>query len=160
MSSQPRSRSLRLHRNYRDAAAFLITKKVQPRKPVLLLPERRLIMNSLRYSVEADWIRVAAFVAMPDHWHAVMGLTGQLSLDGWMHRLMSFVGSRAAECLKNRNCFWQDGFHDVEVRSRRQFLYLINYVEWNPVRAGLVGSPEEWETSSCSRPAWVVPPWV
>ena len=89
-----------------------------------------------------------------------MGLTGKLSLDGWMHRLMSFVGSRAAECLRNRNCFWQDGFHDVEVRSRRQFLYLINYVEWNPVRAGLVGSPEEWETSSYSHPAWVVPPWV
>ena len=159
---KPRSEShrLRLHRSHELHAAFLVTKNVQPRKQVLRLRERQLVVNSLQFSVESSWVRIAAYVVMPDHWHALVGLMGTLRLEDWMHHIMSFVASRTTQYIRRKGCVWQDGFHDVEVRSRKQFLYLLDYVHWNPVRANLVKCPDHWETSSCKRPTWIEDPWI
>jgi putative transposase len=44
--------------------------------------------------------------------------------------------------------FWQDESYDHWIRSDNELQKLIRYVEWNPVKAGLVGSIEEWPWSS------------
>ncbi|NKB24020.1 MAG: hypothetical protein GKR87_06520 [Kiritimatiellae bacterium] len=43
---------------------------------------------------------------------------------------------------------WQDGYYDAKVHSSKQFTYVRTYIENNPVKRGLVQSPEQWEWSS------------
>jgi REP element-mobilizing transposase RayT len=44
--------------------------------------------------------------------------------------------------------FWQDESFDHWIRSTDELLGLIDYVESNPVKAGLVQTPSEWPWSS------------
>lgn len=46
------------------------------------------------------------------------------------------------------NKFWQGGFHDVYLREPRNFAIKVNYIHNNPVKAGLVGKPEDYIFSS------------
>jgi putative transposase len=46
--------------------------------------------------------------------------------------------------------FWQDESYDHWVRNQKEFDRIVRYIEENPVRAGLVGSAEEWPWSSAN----------
>ena len=46
--------------------------------------------------------------------------------------------------------FWQDESFDHWIRHPRQFEKVKSYIERNPVRAGLVVTPEQWPYSSAA----------
>jgi hypothetical protein len=47
--------------------------------------------------------------------------------------------------------FWQDESYDHWIRSWEELQRVIRYVEWNPVKAGLTKSVEEWPWCSAER---------
>jgi REP element-mobilizing transposase RayT len=46
--------------------------------------------------------------------------------------------------------FWQDESYDHWVRDAKEFDRIARYIEWNPVKAGLVEQVELWPWSSAS----------
>jgi hypothetical protein len=48
--------------------------------------------------------------------------------------------------------FWQEESYDHLVRHEREFQKIRNYIEWNPVRAGLVTETSEYPWSSVGGP--------
>ena len=46
--------------------------------------------------------------------------------------------------------FWQDESYDHWVRDGEEFNRIVRYIEWNPVRAGLVESVDQWQWSSAA----------
>jgi putative DNA methylase len=50
--------------------------------------------------------------------------------------------------LGQRGHFWQDESYDHLVRSDGEFDRIRNYIEQNPVKAGLAKAPEEFRWSS------------
>ena len=44
--------------------------------------------------------------------------------------------------------FWERNPLSIELRTHKVFLQKLNYVHWNPVRAGLCQWPEEYRYSS------------
>ena len=70
----PHAKNLRLHR-LRDApSTFFVTKSLRPEKPVLDSDLREVIVDAFVFAVEHERIYLRAFVVMPDHWHALLGL--------------------------------------------------------------------------------------
>ncbi len=47
--------------------------------------------------------------------------------------------------------FWQDESFDHWVRNEGEFIEIREYIENNPVAAGLVERPEDWPWSSAAR---------
>ena len=47
---------------------------------------------------------------------------------------------------------WQDESFDHWIRNPAEFERVRSYIEWNPVRAGLVARPEDWKWSSAGSP--------
>lgn len=100
-----------------------------------------------------------AYVVMPSHFHWVFkprpggsckekkGLSPREKI---MHSIKSYTGNRCNELLQRSGPFWQDESHDHVIRDEEEMLRIIEYVENNPVKAGLVSQPEEWTWSSCS----------
>ena len=43
---------------------------------------------------------------------------------------------------------WQEGFHPQQIVSEEMLRQKIDYLHHNPVRAGMVGRPEDWVYSS------------
>jgi putative transposase len=61
----------------------------------------------------------------------------------WIRRITVWEGNR------ERRRFWQPGGgYDRNVRNETALVSMIEYIHANPVRRGLVRSPEDWEWSS------------
>lgn len=159
METDPHSRNLRFHRLTDRPATFFITKSLCPKKPVLDLSARQIVVSAFAFALERQRICLRAFVVMPDHWHALFALREPWTLPKFMHDMMSFVGARTAALLERHHTSWQDSYYDTRVKTAKQFEFVTYYVEQNPVVKGLVEKPEEWDASSARRKDLVTDPW-
>ena len=153
------SRDLRKNRLSDIPATFFITKSLHPKKPLLDADLRELIVSSLEFSIRQNRIYLRAFVAMPDHWHALFALRDAWTLPRFMHHTMSFIAARTAPHIADAGAEWQDGYYDTRIRTAKQFLYVQNYIEQNPVTKGLVSRAETWQASSAYRTDLITEPW-
>jgi len=88
-----------------------------------------------------------AFVVMPNHVHLLV--TSSTPLSAWLRSLKGYTGHEALRILnQSGKTFWQDESYDHIVRDDKEFWSIRHYIEWNPVRAGLVTLPEEFPWSS------------
>jgi REP element-mobilizing transposase RayT len=143
MESDPHSRNLRLHRLTDSPATFFITKSLYPKKSVLDVVARSIVVSPFAFAVERERIFLRAFVVMPDHWHALFALRERWTLPKFMHDMMSYVGGKTAALLKHHGTSWQDGYYDSRVKTAKQFKFITYYIEQNPVVKGLVEKPNE-----------------
>jgi type I restriction enzyme R subunit len=65
-----------------------------------------------------------------------------------MHSMKSFTSHQCVRVLKQKQPFWQDESYDHWVRDDDELLRIIEYIEQNPVKAGLVASADEFQFSS------------
>ena len=151
--SNPHSRNLRLHRQIESGGPFLVTKCLQPRLKVIDIAVASSIVETLCVYAEKQVILLDSFAVMLDHWHALFATCDGKSISQRMEILGSWVGKQTRRALAQRGCQWQTGFYEARIRSARQFLYVSAYIEENPVRAQLVKSPSDWE-SSTANPAY------
>lgn len=157
--SDPHSKNLRFHR-LRDApATFFVTKSLRPKKWVLERDLRKALVDAFAFSVEHERIYLRAFVVMPDHWHALLGLREPWTLPRFMHAFMSHVGAGTSTYLTRNETAWQEGYYETLIKTARQFTYVAIYIEENPTKKGLVTTPSEWEESSANRKDLITDPW-
>lgn len=88
-----------------------------------------------------------AYVVMPNHVHLL--ITPLVPVSKLTHSLKRFMAREANRALDlTGNTFWQDESYDRVVRDDTEFLQAARYIEWNPVKAGLVARPEDFPWSS------------
>jgi putative transposase len=88
-----------------------------------------------------------AYAIMPNHVHIL--LEPRLPL-AKITNVIKGVAARDANAILGRpdKPFWQDESFDHWIRNSAEFERVRHYIEWNPVRAGLVSHPEDWKWSS------------
>jgi REP element-mobilizing transposase RayT len=92
-----------------------------------------------------------AFVVMPNHVHLLA--TPGVALPKLTKSLKGITGKRANSMLAmTGSSFWQEESYDHLMRHEREFEKIRNYIEENPVRAGLVREAGEYRWSSAG---WV-----
>jgi len=88
---------------------------------------------------------IGKFVVMPDHIHLFCRPKEEsVSLSVFVGRFKSWTQKAAKEsgcCAR----LWQKEFFDHILRSRESYMKKWEYVQMNPVRAGLCSNPEEWK---------------
>ncbi|MFQ6002632.1 MAG: transposase [Candidatus Zixiibacteriota bacterium] len=57
---------------------------------------------------------------------------------------------RAGNLSLPKSKVWQDSFYDHIIRNRKEFVQRLNYIHYNPVRAGLVEKAEDYKYSSAT----------
>jgi putative DNA methylase len=91
-----------------------------------------------------------AFVVMPNHVHLL--ITPAVPLPTLTKSLKNITAKRANKLLGTSGPFWQHESYDHLVRNDREFDQIQNYIELNPVRAGLVTEANAYQWSSAARP--------
>jgi putative transposase len=92
-----------------------------------------------------------SFVVMPNHVHLLV--TPCVASTRWLGPLKGFTSHAANRILGRHGMpFWQDESYDHVVRSGVEFQSIQDYIERNPVTAGLVASIEEYRWSSAGTP--------
>ena len=62
-----------------------------------------------------------------------------------MHSLKRYTAAKANKILGRKGAFWQHESYDHVIRSQEEFDKIINYIQQNPVKAGLVKNWREWK---------------
>ncbi|MBZ5527988.1 MAG: transposase [Acidobacteriia bacterium] len=100
---------------------------------------------------ELGRFQLHAYVIMPNHVHILFEPRLPLAK---ITGVLKGVAARDANATLGRSGkpFWQDESFDHWVRNSTEFERIRHYIEWNPVRAGLVTQPEDWSWSSAGSP--------
>jgi putative transposase len=96
---------------------------------------------------ERNFYRLAAFAVLSNHVHVLIEPRAPTA------KIMQWIKgttAREANKLLNRTGepFWQQESYDHWVRGYDEFQRVVRYIEFNPVRIGLVDSVEKWPWSS------------
>jgi len=92
--------------------------------------------------------RLIAWCIMPNHVHAVVMPLDQHQLGSIVQTWKSFTAKRANQVLGRTGPFWHKDYFDRFIRDEGHLERTIDYVENNPVKAGLASSIAEWRWSS------------
>ena len=88
-------------------------------------------------------IVVAGYVVMPEHVHLLVSEPQRGLLSKAIQALKLSVSMRSRE-----RPFWQAHYYDFNVSEHEKFVEKLRYIHRNPVRRGLVATPESWKWSS------------
>jgi putative transposase len=107
-----------------------------------------MIVEALQYNADTlGHYALHAFVVMPNHVHVLV--TPAIPLPKLTKSLKGITAKRANAMLAlTGRPFWQEESFDRLVRNEGEFESIRNYIEGNPVRAGLVGDASEYRWSS------------
>lgn len=114
-------------------------------------------------------MKIQFLVIMPDHVHLILSSTKSLSevirnlksytarelIDTlktdkrkWVLNLSKYYKKRSK--LQSEYQIWQEGSHPEMIISEKMLKQKVDYVHFNPVKAGLVSVPEDWIYSIAS----------
>jgi putative transposase len=96
---------------------------------------------------ERHHARVYAYVLMPEHVHLLINEPPSILVAQFLKALKQTTSRK----LKgDRERFWQDRYFDRNIRGEAARSEVIRYIHRNPVKRGLVASPEHYRWSSFS----------
>jgi REP-associated tyrosine transposase len=140
-----KGRPPRLHQIFQsyDSPLFFVTICTLHRRkiPFLRGAEQALAIYATRAMSDYN-VAVGRYVIMPDHLHIFVRGDRSFALGKWIkglkHAILQAFPNEHAPSL------WQPGFFDHLLRNDESYAEKWEYVRQNPVRAGLVESPEDW----------------
>ncbi len=102
-----------------------------------------LLIDVLRSNVKARKFEVQDFVVMPDHLHALITVTGDMTIERAMQLVKGGFSYRVRKEFGYAGEVWQRGFSEARVDDRESFLRHREYIAQNPVKAGLANSLDD-----------------
>ncbi len=105
------------------------------------------IQNALLY-FDSKRYTLHRWVVMPNHVHVLITPNSGESLAAIVHSWKSFTAKKANAIIERTGPFWQREYFDRAIRNCDHFEDAVNYVDFNPVRAGLCASPADWMYST------------
>lgn len=104
--------------------------------------------------IEANWLhldgkryRLLAWVIMPNHVHLIVEIW-HVPQSNLVKNWKGFTARRINRLLGRRGRLWQHDYWDRYIRDQEHYRKIMLYIEWNPVKAGLVKWLEQWPFSS------------
>ena len=108
-----------------------------------------LVRRTLFY-FDRERYRIFKWCIMPNHVHVIVEILEGYYLSGVIHSWKSYSGHEANKILNRSGIFWFREYHDRYIRDETHFVHAVDYVENNPVKAGLVPDKYKWQWSSAS----------
>lgn len=107
----------------------------------------RFLNTLLKYKIRTD-MKVYAWCLMDNHLHLLLK-EGEESISLVMQRIGISYAQYYNWMYRTTGHLFQDRFRSEKVEDLRYVLAVTRYIHQNPVKAGMVQSPDEWEWSSC-----------
>jgi putative transposase len=139
----------RIRRYYEDGTVYSITTVTRKREEVF--QERlasQFLTTCLEYHKCIFSFKIYGFVIMPDHFHCLIQPASGGSISKIMNHIKGNFSRKYNLMVKREGALWQRRFYDTAIRGEMQLINELVYMHWNPVRAGLVTQPADYEFSS------------
>ncbi len=133
---------------------FFFTVRLADRGSSLLTEHISAFGEAIRQTRTKKPFHVDAWVALPDHAHAIWTLPPGDTDCASRWRAVKIVFSkslRKAGVLASDGTLWEPHFKQHAIDGDGDYIRLIDYIHGNPVRHGLCGDLLEWQWSSWHR---------
>jgi REP element-mobilizing transposase RayT len=107
----------------------------------------KLVQHALLY-FDGQRYHLLSWCIMPNHVHVVVELIEGHGLGSIVSAWQSFTAKQANQMLGHNGPFWHKDYFDRFIRDEGHLARTIDYIENNPVKAGLASSPSEWPWGS------------
>ena len=141
-------RMSRLRRLVLSDRWFFISCRVSPGRAALSASEFTHLARVIRERRRKHGFFLTAWVFLPDHWHAVIYPPFPLTISTAMETIKDGATKRINHSRLQSGPLFQPRFFDRALRTVREYNLKVQYIHLNPVKAGLVRSPEDWPWSS------------
>jgi REP element-mobilizing transposase RayT len=128
----------------------------------------KIVIDSFKHLLNEHQSELIAYVIMPTHIHLIPLMKIGESISDFMREFKKFTSTKIRKLLeeegynkiveqlrlnangyKNQTFkFWMDRFDDVIVITENVLKTKVDYIHYNPVKAGLVAKMEDWKYSS------------
>src|SRR5690242_1013943 len=131
-------------------------------KAALLQTDRmaQLLLDVLFHYREQRRYLLHEFVIMPNHFHLLITPVVPVTLEKAIQFIKGGFSYRAKHELSFAGEIWQTSFYDHRVRDAEEYGRFRHHIHMNPVRRGIVATPEEFEYSSARLRLDEVPHWL
>ena len=147
------------HRLYSNGGTYFFTVVTYQRYPVFKDNNSIALLNDCFKTVRRNHpFLIDASVILPDHLHMIWTLPETDCNFSMRWNLIKGSFSRrygeqyenpsSSRRQKREKAIWQRRFWEHLVRDQHDFNRLCDYIHYNPVKHGLVKSPEEWKHST------------
>lgn len=146
---------------------YFITSSIVEGLPLFMNPSvTQIVLEALSYLQHQNRVRLYGYVIMPNHLHmiaedeqlsqklrAFKSFTARTIIDYLREKNHDrFLSRLKSKKLKNHrdseHQFWQEGLHPKQLFTPDMFNQKLEYMHFNPVKAGFVENPEYWRYSS------------
>ena len=108
---------------------------------------RKIMLMVLQEAKDKFHFRLANFCIMPTHVHLLIEPGKGTNLSMIMHWIKTMSAKRWNSIHGSIDHVWGHRYFSRAVKDEEEFEFLINYIDQNPVTAGLAPAPEEWKAS-------------
>jgi len=109
------------------------------------------VVDTIIFGKSKSWYYLLGYVIMPNHLHLAIAPKDK-KISEIMMNLKGYTSRKINSLARRSGKVWQDGYIDFPIDKRDAIMQKINYIEQNPVRAGLVSDCNKYPYSSaCNR---------
>ncbi len=142
----------RVKHYFEDGQYVHITTRTMERIPHLASDEAKtVVLSALRAYADKRFYRLLAYVIMDNHCHFVVQVLDAKGFSQAVGRIKGWTSNQIRRLLGHRGSLWERRFDDNVIQTDMELAQVVDYVHFNPVRAGIVASPEDYTWSSARR---------
>jgi putative transposase len=130
-----------------ETRTYLVTAVTAERRSIFQVAATAELFEQsiLEYRSQGKFL-LHAFVIMPGHFHALITPAADISLE----KAMQYIKGGFSFRLKSKHDVWMRSFNESQISTEEKFLSCARYIEENPVRRGLVATPESYRFNSAA----------
>ncbi|MBI2682701.1 MAG: transposase [Acidobacteriales bacterium] len=128
---------------------YFITSSTLGKRPVFQVERwARLFLVMLYHYRKQGHYRLLAFVLMPDHFHLLITTSPGTTLERALQLIKGGSAYQLKQAGRKGPAVWQKGYTDRRVRNAEEYKTFVEYIQQNPVKAGMVERPEKYKYCS------------
>jgi len=108
---------------------------------------KKVMLLTLQDAKEKFGFRLTNFCIMPTHIHLLIMPKENTNLCSIMHWIKNRSAKRWNFIHGSKDHMWGQRYFARAIKDPYEYYHVMNYIDQNPVAAGLVSVPAEWKTS-------------
>ena len=108
---------------------------------------RKIMLLTLQKAKAKFGFRLTNFCIMPTHIHLLIMPEKNTNLSNIMHWIKTHSAKSWNFIHGSKDHMWGQRYFARAIRDSWEYYHVMNYIDQNPVTAGLVSSPVDWKTS-------------
>ena len=134
-----------------NARTFFVTSSTSDKRNMLQSDRAAGLFLKVLYEYRAQGkFRLHEFVVMPDHFHLLLTVGYETSVEKALQFIKGGFAFRASRELGLKAPFWQKGFSEVRILDSPAYAQVREYIRNNPVKRRLVPTAEQYPFSSAN----------